>query len=158
MRPRLAVLAAAMVAVVTLAACGGPSAAPPTAPPTTATPQTGPTILSVTNSVEAAMAPICDVERPPGKSSGRGAQEEIELLLGRGDCSIHPEGVDTRVAIDAYADANAALTGAPANFDPAVERVYTLGSLSVIGSHLSPTQVQGLDTEMTRLGATLHSA
>ncbi|HWF23061.1 MAG TPA: hypothetical protein VG226_12980 [Acidimicrobiales bacterium] len=156
MRPRVAVLATALVTVVTLAACGGSSSAPPSTPPTTAAP-TGPTILSVTNSVEAAMAPICDVERPPGKSSGSGSQEEIELLLGRGDCSIHPEDVDTRVTIDAYADANAALTGATANVDPAVERVYTLKNLSVIGFHLTPAQVQTLDTEMAGLGATLYS-
>jgi hypothetical protein len=103
------------------------------------------------------MAPICDVERPPGKSSGRGSQEEIELLLGRGDCSIHPEDVDTRVAIDAYADAAAALSGATANYDPAVERVYTLGNLSVIGFHLTPAQVQTLDTEMAGLRATLYT-
>jgi hypothetical protein len=119
MRPRLAVLGIALVTIVTLAACGGPSSAPPSTTPTTAASP----ILNVTNAVEGAMAPICDVERLAGKSSGRGSQEEIQLLLGRGDCSMHPEGVDTRVVIDSYADANAALTGATANLDPSVERV-----------------------------------
>jgi hypothetical protein len=154
MRRRRAVLGTALVTIVTLAACGGSSSAPPSTTPTTAAPP----ILKVTNAVEGAMAPICDVERPAGKSSGRGSQEEIQLLLGRGDCSIHPEGVDTRVVIDSYGDANAALTGATANLDPSVERVYTLQNLSVIGIHLTAAQVQAFDAEMTQLGATLHSS
>jgi hypothetical protein len=154
MRRRLAVLGTALVTVVTLAACGGSSSAPPsTTPATAATP-----LFNVTNAVVGVIGPICDVERPSGKSSGRGAQEEIQLLLGRGDCSIHPEGVDTRVVIDSYADADAALAGATANLDPSVERVYTLRNLSIIGMHLTAAQVQAFDAEMVKLGATLHSS